>query len=1011
MAAVDSQFPIRRPRLLQALNTGLAGKLTLVVAPPGYGKSTVISQFLEEGNVSPIWCRFAPEDDSPTAFARKLLQAIADANGIGTVSEARPEAQLKAALSELSRSCPGYWVVVLEDFHYVGASEGVAELTGTLLEDLPPEIHVILASRTWPEVPQISDLLARQTATVIDAESLALTGQEVAEVVTALRGEPADDDEVSTLSRITRGWPACVVLLATHGTPFGIVKSAEASQVYAYLASQVLDVLPMRLARFMVDTSALPYLETRLCDELLRRSDAAARVAELRHRHLVEPSPDRPSRHQYHPLLREFLLARLRVHPSARYKLLHLRAANLLRRLERWTEAVQILSALEAWDELANMLEEVGPGLLKKGNWVVLSEWIDRVPTELLLRHEKLVLLRSKLAFLTGDAAGALQVLAGSPAALDSPHGLICRSAVFSLLGRAAEAARAARQAVQAARRAGDGEALASARLNLGIAKATRGQYVSAERELRAALRHFVNVGDVYGQALARMNLAGALHFRGRADEEAIALESAEKLWRKLGNHEHLVRTLNNLGLSRHRRGDYEGALRVYLDCIEVARRLQIKNTEMYASIGLADLFVERGMISRARALYFAALELSKDLEEDVAQVSALTGLAEAEQVDGDLDQALAIARQALARATEQKNAVGEGRCWTVLGAIYIHSGLPADGCEVLRKAIGILGAVDSPSDNAKAHLYLAIALYRLRKRSMALQALRTAEAYSQHLAYDGLLKTILGRETGLAEYAQRKGVGRWAIVQAKPGRAVDALPTVALRLLGNFEVTLDGKRVEDNAWETSKAKELLAYFVIRNRPLLKEEVVEALWPSLPADKCSSYFHATLHRVRRAIHPGSIIREGRRYVINRDLLVSSDASEFLRLLDEFREHHDPALLRRGLSLYGGSLTPEIYSDWAADERSRLDDAYTWALDRYLDHCLETDDREEIQPTCERILRIDLYNERAWLELVRHCRASGLQAMTFRVYRRCRDAFNRELQLDVPSQITALVLSA
>ena len=1028
---LDSQALLPRPQLIDSLRRGLAGRATLLVAPAGYGKTTVVSEFAASLDVPVIWCIFKPKDAGARPFVRRILQAI-ESELSGAVSETsetafgnvKPRQRLRAALAELAEmSCSTYCILVLEDYHYIGASNEVNELTSELLEELPSEIHLIITSRVWPEIRQLPKLVSQRRISVLETRDLAFSQEEVTAFLRLATGSPSSDSEVRELFEATRGWPACIVLLGANRIP-GRAVILKGPELYTYFMAEILGILPARMARFMLETSVLPVITPSYCNELIGRLNAAVLIERLRARHLLQPSTGHRDAYEYHPLMRDFLLSRLRASSPQRYEELHLHAADLFSRHRRWQEAVDLLASVEAWSQLANLLEVIIPRLVHEGMWGVLTEWIDCLPEDVLLARDQLVLLRGKLAYLQRDPSTALRLLGSAQRLLALPKGIVIKAAALSLQGSNIEAITLARRALDLAKKAGDVDAASNAQLWLGIARSVKGSYASAERSLRSALRYFVSVGEIYGQAVCYAHLAGICHFQARVDEETVLLESAERIWRKLGNREHLARTLNNLGVSQHQRGNYDAALSAFTQCLKLARRLGTRMEEAYCLTGLADVLRDRSMLQRARIFYRRAAELTNELGEGLLYVYLLAGQAELKRLEGEVDEAEALAKQALSHAVEHRNPQEEGICLAVLGTVYRDQQKFADCTAVLERACQLLDGAGSKVEAAKAHFLMATALFRARQRSRALHRLETVSDIVGTIGHDQFILPLADREQPLIQYALAKScrsdpMYQWATrLATHTSRCANGTmpspdtPKVEVRTLGDFLVLVNDVPVTDLAWQTTKAKEMFVHLAVKQRPVLKDEVIEALWPDLPSEKCSSYFHSTLNRVRRALYRHSVVRDGPRYLLNPEGVFNTDASDFLNSVKACRVD-EPSIdsLRQAIARYVGPFAPEIYSDWAVAFRSQLENQYLWTLDSLLRRVLSSKMSAEIATLCQKMLDVDPFHEVAWRELIRYHQHGGHLGLALRLYRQCTDVFVNQLGTEVPPEIASLMQPA
>jgi len=355
------------------------------------------------------------------------------------------------------------------------------------------------------------------------------------------------------------------------------------------------------------------------------------------------------------------------------------------------------------------------------------------------------------------------------------------------------------------------------------------------------------------------------------------------------------------------------------------------------------------------------------------------------------------------------------------LGSVYRDQGRLSDATEALESACQLLEQSTSMIDAAKANLQLASTLFLAGLRSLALHHLQRVADIVRTVGHDRFILPLVARERTLIQYALAKGrsqgpLSEWlaraaAYVPRKARRARpgETVRTVEIRALGGFTVLIDDMPVSDLAWQTTKAKEMFLYLAVKGGPVLKEEIVEALWPDLPSTKSSSYFHSNLHRVRRALYQRCVVRDGPRYLLDPEGSLKQDVHAFSRAADRCRRGETAIeALRQAASLYSGPFAPEIYSDWATDLRTNLEDQYLWVLRRLLEQTLRSGDRAETPALCQKILDVDAFDEAAWREFIQYCRDEGHLGLSMRLYRRCTDVFVGQLGTEVPPAIGELI---
>ncbi len=291
---------VRRPRLLDALHKHLARRATAVVAPAGYGKTTLLAQFASEVDALVCWCTLDEHDqdarvllaDLVAAIARRVcgfgertLAAVAEVADTGEGQQLRTAVRLLVA--ELER-VPDFLVLVVDDCHRLIGSSHAGTVLDLLVQHLPDHCHLILAGRSLPDLPALPGLVARRQAARLEQGQLRLTVPEVEGVVRSAGLDGVTPAQIEALHARTAGWPMAVQLLVSHaveqGEPLAALHAGGDGQwsarpipyrarqtLFAYLASDVLALQPRPLQETVLYASVLPYVEVDRCATLLGR--------------------------------------------------------------------------------------------------------------------------------------------------------------------------------------------------------------------------------------------------------------------------------------------------------------------------------------------------------------------------------------------------------------------------------------------------------------------------------------------------------------------------------------------------------------------------------------------------------------------------------------------------------------------------------------------------------------------------------------------------------------------
>ena len=272
-----------RPRLVERLNEGLAAgnKLTLVSAPAGFGKTTLVGEWVAGCGRPAAWLSLDEGDSDPSRFLTYLiaaLQTVAPGIGEGVLTVLQspqpppPESTLTALLNDVA-AIPSDVVLVLDDYHVLDAKP-VDDALAFLVEHLPPQVHLVIATREDPALP-LARLRARGQLTELRAADLRFTPAEAADFLNQVMGLDLTADDIAALETRTEGWIAGLQLAAIslqgREDVAGFIKSFTGSHrfVLDYLVEEVLQRQPEPVQTFLLRTSILDRLCGPLCDAVM----------------------------------------------------------------------------------------------------------------------------------------------------------------------------------------------------------------------------------------------------------------------------------------------------------------------------------------------------------------------------------------------------------------------------------------------------------------------------------------------------------------------------------------------------------------------------------------------------------------------------------------------------------------------------------------------------------------------------------------------------------------------
>ena len=388
---------VARPRLSGRLSRGTESALTLVSAPAGFGKTTLLAEWLAAAPAdgrSVAWLSLDQRDNDPAVFWTYLVAALnTAAQGVGAsaLSLLQPpqppnEAGLVTLLNDLGAISDDV-VLVLDDYHVIDARD-VQDGMAFLLEYLPPQIHLVIGSRTDPALP-LARLRGRGELVEVRAADLRFTPGEAAAYLNGVMGLQLTARDVAALEGRTEGWIAALQLaaLSLQGREdvAGFIDGFAGDDRYIvdFLAEEVLQRQPEHVQQFLLQTSILDRLSGPLCDAVTGQDSGKAMLAALERGNLfLVPLDDRRRWYRYHQLFADVLHARLRDEQPDDVPELHRQASGWYERNDEPSEAIRHALAAGDFGRAADLVELAIPAMRRTRQEAAVLGWLELLPDE-----------------------------------------------------------------------------------------------------------------------------------------------------------------------------------------------------------------------------------------------------------------------------------------------------------------------------------------------------------------------------------------------------------------------------------------------------------------------------------------------------------------------------------------------------------------------------------------------------------------------------------------------------
>jgi LuxR family maltose regulon positive regulatory protein len=655
---------VSRPRLIERLNAGLHRKLTLISAPAGFGKTTLLSEWAGGCGRPIAWVSLDRGDNDPTRFwtyfiaALQTIQAdVAEAavgeaalamlqspGGAGASTPPPIEAILTALINEITERLAAF-VLVLDDYHLLIKAQPIHDALGFLLDHLPPQMHLVIATRADPPLP-IARLRGRGQVTELRLTDLRFTPDEAAEFLNQVMGLELSVNDVAALASRTEGWISglqmAAVSMQEQEDTASFIQAFTGSDRYIldYLVEEVLYRQSDGIQTFLLQTAILDRLTAPLCDAVVETGESQTILEYLESSNLfIVPLDDRRKWYRYHRLFADLLRQRLhQAHPDL-VPTLHRKASEWHEHHGLMAEAIDHALSAEDFQRAADLIEQVAEATLMRSEVATFLNWVKLLPDELVRARPTLCVFH----------AWAL-LWRGLP--LDD---------VESRLRDVGEDVDLAPGKVAAIR---------------GFMAIYQGQLARATELCRQALEQLPE-DDLFLRSISTWILSISELVDGDLSAGSQALDDVVKMSQRAGNVMIAVPALCQLAKLNMRQGQLHKAQAIYQQALELGsnesgQRLPIASE---ALIGLGRLSYEWNDLESAARYLEESIALSEQWSE-AAALDAYVPLAHVRRAQGDIDgvrhaiqkaQQMALKTDAL-EADDLFVALVQARLWVIQG-------------------------------------------------------------------------------------------------------------------------------------------------------------------------------------------------------------------------------------------------------------------------------------------------------------------------------------------------------
>lgn len=1021
---------LRRERLLELLHKHRTRPLILLVAPAGFGKSTLASTYARDSGGAVAWLTLQSGDHD----TRRLFTRLADAfdagfgepNSVpalrrGLAEGAEGPGLARVLLDDLAQLTAGF-IVVLDDFHLVDESEDVLNAIDALIRDLPESGQIVITAREAPGL-SMTRLVVEGAVFPLGTDDLRFSPDETQALRAKLRaaqGEesnPEREAEEDERDRAAEGWVAGILL---GGAPRQLNISGG-TLLGSYVERQVLTRLTETEQYWLEMLSVLDTITPQAAERMLGQGHWPARLLALTERcPFLVAGLD--GTYRLHGLVRETVLNRLRRRPDDRSTQAWSVAREIAHEAGDAVAVVRACQELGQIDGAVEIVQRVASEQVLTGRWSLVLVTLQLLPKAVRRAHPELSLIEARACINTGHpdrayaAAEAALQWGGRTGEVEIQIRALIELATVAFASDIA----AAEDWLSAAEHLLHNNKFPTdvGRMLEGRALAVRGICDTEQGNIDAARKAFENgerllnlLGPSRELALIQQNLGTFCVRTGDFARAEQALAAAASHLRLVGDRNGLATAQTILGNLHLRLANPEAAGAVLNDALVTARSVGAQRMEAFTVVWLGQWHRVSGRLQQAVSAFDDGLVLANDVGERELMTQALIFRAEVALLCDDLN----TARQLLARAQAEGQRLGSNAIMAevdrALGRLHLVDGAGARAVSHLEAALERAGNGWGADQRAPTLYWLGTAHLALGWAQQATAYLEQAIALIDECKLPGLLAGPSAEDGRLLQHGRQIGLNPvvlaevdrlaatrrpWTGVtpQAPVVIAQNDLPRLEAQLFGSFVLFRDGELLTNASRKIDRIGELAALLILHPKGMPDDTIAELMFPDMKPQRALHNLQMAASSLRKLLGSKAAVRySAKTYQLSPQIELVADVREFDAALSRARgANGDPYVqhLQRARELYRGQLLPDAAWDWIEPLRLQYRSRYVSAT-LHLADALAVTDPGRSDSLAEEALGVAPEAELAYERLMQNARQRHDRQAMRHIFRRYEQA--------------------
>jgi ATP/maltotriose-dependent transcriptional regulator MalT/two-component SAPR family response regulator len=1049
-----AHFHLSRGRLLDLVRLATENKLTIISAPPGYGKTSLLADFAGKTNYPICWYELESTDNKLIKFVDGFISCIhhrfpkfglASLAALKTSSSQKIDGRTFAAvfLNDLKNQVDEHFVIILDDFQLVDTNVEINEFINNILIESDENLHVIVSSRALLSLPDLPLLVARSQVGGLSYEELSFTKEEIKDLLLLIQKRSISDSEADTLLKNCEGW-VMGLLLSSYATETSLKKNlltltSKDINVNDFLAMQVLEAQPESIQHFLLRSSLFDQFDIELFSKVMKKAGLKTESWEKFFKHVIEqnlfviPVGKKINLYRYHHLLLEFLRGIMhKKYPDETKKILTA-LAEYYEKSREWSKAFNLYNEVGLLEKNIQLIIAAAPEMIGKGQIHEIEEWLINIPQKEVEKSPGLLSTWGVIATIHGDSKegtryfnDALKIIN-----LDQDRSLAAitynrRANVYRLTGDYENCLKDADRALQVCR-----EDIklsiwsADARFIKGTCYSFMGEWEKALIELDQSHKQYSEMGEKDSMAKCLMQIGFILKSTGHYISAFENYKKALKHYQVTKNIIWETSVLNNLGVLAHIRCEFREAIEYFEKAIEYANLTKNRRMESYVLASIGDLYADLGANLEALDAYERSFNRSLKEADNYLLPYLEIAMAKIEPSERATVDLLGRASQ---RLNSTQNVYQRHELELEEGVLSLKKTNNENGFQKIIDSYDYFAEHEQKID---AIVALSSICWCLVSRSSLIKTNRYIEDIETYIEDPDFAKYLIlqVQKNGLTRDELENVLSGWsyksrsqtiwdevALVKAKAkqyirrrGSVVPLRPAkISIRCFGRTIVSRAGETITNTEWKSQTARDLFIYIAINHISFTKEEIGEIFWPESSFEDLKLRFKNTIYRLRRAIGKDVIHFEGDRYEYNRSIDLESDYDDFIEEINNIEnkmiDNDEIISYLRAVKIFKGPFLIDVDMEWANHMREELSQKYFRCLIKLASRYVESEKYEEGLKFALKACEFDALSEFAHQLAMRAYAGLGDRSSIIRQYQKIEQNLKNELQIE-PSTAT------